>query len=494
MDARSKGPAQVQTIYVLAGPPGSGKSYFMRGTVISQPGLYLVAVPATELADEQCNDYARDAPSLWLRTVHHRDGRLGSVERKFEAALEEIAAKGVAHAVVFITQESLLTLDLSSLSNWHVLIDEVPRVVRSGTLSVPMSHSWLAQTYGLDPVGRGWSMVSPLTSTTRWHVRKRDSLYEKIAEFDQEARREHGALVNAETWEQVAGRGTLDWTSVWTPANLSHCASITIAGAGFYGSIAHRAVTWLHPDIKFEKQPIPARPRAVLPTLRLHYFVEAHRGSCTYWATREGRSVLAPIRQFLAQIGDLGFWSGNKVIEEQFDIVVKAQFVRPKAVVGSNELTEHTSCAFIYSAQMLPEDRPLLLFGVGKAEIEHSREFEDLYQFVMRGRLRDPSFGGIFDAYVYSRAQAEKIASRATEDGVATIEFVPHPEVGVMGVIRPTRRPEPSPEDKDAKRQARRDRDRLRKKEARASAARAAGRTGRPGRPAKTSHGNPNAG
>jgi len=460
----------------------------MRETAISQPGLYLVAVPSTELANEQRDDYAKSAPGLWLRLVHHKDGVLGSVERKFEQVLEEIAAGGVRHAVVFITHESLLTLDLSSLHGWHVLIDEVPHAVRSGMLTVPISHTWLEATYDLRPIGRGWSLVVPRTAAAPWHVTKGDDIFKKLSEFDQEARRAHGALVNAETWEQVAERGNLDWVSVWTPANLSHCASVTIAGAGFFGSLAHRVAEWLHPDMHFERQPTLARHRAVIPTLRLHYFVEAHRGSCTYWKTREGRAVLAPIRQFLGYLPDLGFWSGNGVVEEQFDSVLPGtSFFRPKAVIGSNGLKERTSCAFIYSAQAVPEDRPLHLFGIGKAEIEQSREFSDLYQFIMRGSLRVPEFGGTFDAYVYSRAQADEIARRATEDGIAEIEFVPHPEVGVMDVLRGEPKRLPTPEEREAKVQAKRARDAARQRNNRASKAKTDGRpVGRPGRPGKS--------
>lgn len=476
---------EVQIVKVLTGPPGSGKSHLMRETVLSQPGLYLVAVPSTELADELRDDYAKAAPSLWLRVVHYKDGAFGPVERKFAVAVEEITVARPNRAVIFITHESLLTLDLSNLTDWHLLIDEVPHVVRSGTLSVPISHDWLAATYGLRSIGRGWSVAVPRSMSAAWHVRKRDSLFGKIGEFDQEARRAHGVLVNTETWEQVAQRGNLDWISVWTPANL-HCASVTIAGAGFFGSLAYRAAAWLHPDMRFDKQSIPARHRAVMPTLRLHYFVEAHRGSCNYWKTREGRAVLAQIRQFLSKLPALGFWSGNVVVEEQFDSVLPSEsFVRPKTVIGSNALEKRTSCAFIYSAQAVPEDRPLMLFGLGKAEIEQSREFEDLYQFIMRGRLRDPNFGGIFDAYVYSRAQADEIARRVSDDGIANIEIVAHPEVGVMDVVRGKPKRPPTPEEVEGKKQKRRADDANRKRDDRQRKAALAGRSGKPGRPRK---------
>ncbi len=485
----------MQIVNVLVGPPGSGKSLLMRETAISQPGLYLVAVPTADLAREQGGDYVSGSSDLPVYEVHHKNGLEGTVERQFKDLLDKIDAQGISHAVVFITQESLLTLDLGRLTRWHIFIDEVPHVVRSGALTVPLSWDYLANLYDLVPLAGGWSVVKPRTSATSWRITKCDSIFGTLAEFDQEARRPHGLLINAETWEEVGQRGTLEWMSIWTPASLAHCASVSIAGAGFFRSLAYHAVARLCLAVQFERKPIPVHPRAAIPTLRLHYFVEAHRGSTTFWKTREGRQVLTPIRRFLSALPDLGYWSGNEVVKEQFDTALPiAAHVKPK-IAGSNKCRDRSSCALIYSAQWVPEDKPLTWFGLGKAEIEESREFEDLYQFVMRGRMRDPSFGGVFDAYVYSRAQAEKIASRAIEDGVATVEFVPHPEVGVMDVIRPTRRPEPSPEDKDAKREARRERDRLRKKEARANAARAAGRTGQPGRPPKPSmSGHPNAG
>lgn len=476
----------VQIVNVLVGPPGSGKSFLMRETVISRPGRYLVAVPTIDLANEQSGVYSREAPSLPLHLVHSQNGMRGTVERQFEEAVEHVVAEGRPHAVVFITHEALLSLDLRALTDWHVFIDEVPHAIRCGTLKVPLSHRWLAEAYDLDPAGSGWSVVKPRVSAAPWHTTLSDSLFGKSAEFDQEARRPHGVLLNAETWEQVEERRCFEWVSAWTPAALSHCASVTIGGAGFFRSLAYRVSALRHPRIQFMPQQVSVRARSAVPTLRLHYFVEAHRGSCAFWQSRGGRAVLAPIRQFLAGLPDLGFWSGNDVVEQQFDSVLSsASFVRPKAVIGSNELEERMSCAFIYSAQAVPQDRPLQLFGLGKAEIEQSREFEDLYQFIMRGSLRVPEFGGTFDAYLYSRAQADEVARRATEDGIANIEFVPHPEVGVMDVVRSKPKPVATPEEKEAKRQKKRADDAKRKRDDRQRKAALAGRSGKPGRPRK---------
>ena len=63
-------------VEVLTGPQGGGKSQTMRDETIANKGLYLFALPTTELIDEQSADFFKAAPWLTNREsllqVQHR--------------------------------------------------------------------------------------------------------------------------------------------------------------------------------------------------------------------------------------------------------------------------------------------------------------------------------------------------------------------------------------------------------------------------------------
>jgi hypothetical protein len=80
--------------------------------------------------------------------------------------------------------------------------------------------------------------------------------------------------------------------------------------------------------------------------------------------------------------------------------------VLPK-LAGTNTLIDQTSCALVYSNKAQDADAAILdVFDLTRAEIEQARELEDLFQFVMRGAIRRPDFGGEYNVYLYDRTQA----------------------------------------------------------------------------------------
>ena len=110
-------------------------------------------------------------------------------------------------------------------------------------------------------------------------------------------------------------------------------------------------------------------------------------------------------------------------------------------LAGTNELIHHTSCLYIYSNKAQDSDAAILdLLGIDRDAIRHTREFEDMRQFVMRGIIRRPEYDGDYDVYVYDLAQAEDLKRYLSESGITNqVELVPVHEAGIMDVVRPER-------------------------------------------------------
>jgi hypothetical protein len=97
-------------------------------------------------------------------------------------------------------------------------------------------------------------------------------------------------------------------------------------------------------------------------------------------------------------------------------------------------LIHHTSCLFIYSNKAQEADTAILdLLGLDRGAIRQTREYEDLWQFVMRGIVRRPDYGGDYDVYVYDLAQAESLKGYLVATGITdSVELVPVHEAGIM--------------------------------------------------------------
>jgi hypothetical protein len=77
------------------------------------------------------------------------------------------------------------------------------------------------------------------------------------------------------------------------------------------------------------------------------------------------------------------------------------------------------------------------LFGTSGEQIKRARETEDMIQFVMRGAIRRPDFGGRYDVYLYDLQQAEALRSYLEETGVTGhVELIPEIDAGIMDVQR----------------------------------------------------------
>lgn len=433
-------------VTIYSGIPGSGKSRTLLNTIATQPCRVLWAAARTQLIDEQatdCRAYATAQGSHPVIEVIHsmQPGQKGRVGRRLETTLQTHQAS--EHVVVMITHETLFGLDPKLLSGWHVVVDEVPDAcVASGSFTARASWSMLEHHYKLAPVGDGkW-----------WHVVRREDVEAlKRGEITMDAAKDiapfHQCVltpgrtdfVDLGDWQDARHlRRKVRWWSVWTPMSLADAASVTIAGAGFFHSLAYHAARMFEADaITFEKAGPLAGVVRGQQNFRIHYYTE-HPGSTEWWKTEEGSRCLVQISRHLERIGFAGYWSCNTDIRAYFRHRFGGVMCDPKQA-GTNGLRHYTACAFFYSNKAQEADSAILeVLGLDREAVLQVREYEDIRQFVMRGAPRNPGFCGTYDVYLYSHDQAEMLQRYLVENGIAVeVVLVPVDEAGVMDVVRP---------------------------------------------------------
>lgn len=406
-------------IEILYGAPGAGKSIALRDEALGTPRLYLFCLPTIPLIQEQAEAFRKLRPGPHVEIIEARSGEGGGrsrVQRQLDDARAKIAVDGTAHAIVFMTHESMMACDLSGFVDWHVRIDEVPNAVQTGkvTVGIAESRSFFRSSFTLDPVGDGWAHAKLNHVQANWKNRAGDALLNRLGDFFKLAARPQGAYVNVQSWKDVT---EFQWVSLWSPTLLEHAASLKIAAAAYLDSLGYKAAKeWWGDEIEEKKTEIPIdkKPRSGWPTIRIHYFTEGHEGTSKFWGESEGRRMIKAVCDYLVEHApDIGFWSGNEDVRDLMEWRVGGVMTKPK-VAGSNEYRELQSCAFIYSSKRLPGDAALSgpLFKMSEADILAAREDEDIHQFVMRGVIRNESYGEGYDCYVYSKRQAEALATK----------------------------------------------------------------------------------
>ena len=426
-------PVLPMVVEVLSGPPGCGKSETMLVDAANRPGHYLFAFLTTELADEQAQRFSLLAPKATLSVIHSKRGR-GAVGGRLTQARAESGNQH--HAVVFVTHEALVTHDLSHFQGWHLRIDECPNVTASGHLRLAHSAAHYQSAFKLEPVEAGWSLVKPAGPRASWKEIADDTMGKTIKDFHAWADRPADLLLNLDSFTGADIKKQVQWVAIWQLGQLEAFSSVTIAASTFIGSIAHRVWANLHQtSVEFRENRLGVT-RAAQPQINLSYFTEGHEGSTVYWEG-DGHACIVAVEEWLKHNRpDLGFWSSNGSIKNDFLDRIKGKAEQPK-LAGLNRLRNKTSCAMIYSSKSVPGDAPIIdMFDVRKEEIQASREDEDIFQFVCRGAIRDPNYGGQYDAYLYSRSQAERLATKLIAAGYHDVTCTGIASAGIMSVQR----------------------------------------------------------
>jgi hypothetical protein len=474
--------------------PGSGKTTKIIDGMAIRRGRYIFATSRIDLINERMDDLQRQAATAGtkptIRAIHRKaDNRLPVlVEIEDAASLHQHEE----HVIVFITHEGMMGANLDGFAGWHIYIDENPAAVASDAFTVPATATYLEAAYDLVPLdGTKWSRLVLKSDAPNPAAIINDEFLKGLATFDKRARSSQGVYVDTDNWSKVKGsvRPLKSW-SAWTPDELAAFESVTIAGAGYFHSIGYKATqAWFPDKVCFEAEEVIAPERAC-PRVLIHYFTQ-HRGSTTFWKGK-GLPCLLRVIDHLKQVPNLGYCATNTDIRPYFvGARLSGEMVSPRQE-GTNALMHHTSCALIYSSKAVPADGPSLeVFGLTKQDVERAREIEDIIQFVLRGALRRPDFDGEYKVYLYDLHQAEALAAYLEQEGIASVEFVPVEEAGIMDVERekPGRKRVELDESSKAERdQRRRDADRTRKARDRAAEneeKRRAGTLRPPGRPAK---------
>lgn len=406
-------------VTVLTGPPGMGKSHHMRGEIISEPGLSVLALPTIVLLREQEKKLREAAPELPIFTAHSSRDSRAQVQLQVNGHLQTISKNQTEHAVLLVTHDFLVSGDLAGLAGWRFYVDEPPAAVRAGRLSISKSslRLWRAE-FNLQSVEHWGRLERADGSALKLGVERGDTMLKDLAELRRAANGRNLVLISTNNWVV----GEQHWMTMWTPLDLPSPARVTMAGAGYLRSLGAKVAQKLHGDLLEIEERLIERPRSGHPQVTIRYFVDWECSS-PHWETWDGLADLRAVADHIrTTFPNLGYWSGNDVGKLVMSHRISPEKPWPARLAGLDGMMDFTACAYIYSSKAAAHLMPLLdLLGLSKEDVRISAEDEDIFQFVFRGAIRKPDYAGDYDIYLFSRQQAERLHSLLDGAGLTNV-------------------------------------------------------------------------
>lgn len=428
------------TFSIYTGPPGCGKSTRRNQEMVAIPAPYILATPRINLAEEHAARLRELATAhgaeLAIQIIHSdQPGNGPGVDRRLQDALKGPESP---HTIIITTHAGLMGLEPNDFKGWHVCIDELPDAVVSDKVGLGTSWPALAALYDLVPGSEvGWFRLVPRKDVGRVGLRQvLGDVSKKLVEMHRLAA-SRGRIVEVDiaTWADAGiSKCRVRWRSMWPLTTLRCARTVTIAAAGYAGSLLDHATRRLG-DVQVKTVQVGSS-RTGQPRIEIRYYT-CHPASTKWWETQEGSACVAKIGRHLRKTEFSGYWTANKDVGPYLRHQIGGVEVSPRSA-GTNNLREFRECAVIYSCKATPADSAVIeALGIDRSVVQSAREDEDIYQTVTRGAIRNADFDENFVVHVYDKGQAERLEARLLAGGYTVVVVVPVPEVGIMNVERP---------------------------------------------------------
>lgn len=408
-------------VEALQGECGEGKTRHMLKHMATERGRYVYVVDKIENIEKRRQEFyalagKNIAPRFFVREAHSKNDNSLRVPRQLQKIREELnQLPAGAAAIVFVTQQGAIQMDWSRWTDFEMVIDEVPEVFATFKLKAREHADVLRQyvraagkdgnCYGLELTDRGWE-VARTTDVDDYNA-VHHGLLVMISKPNT------GVWVKASGWDSMTDDGNLEFFAVTSPLNLRPFRKVWMLGDELTKSSTARLwqAKW---DVAFQPVAFDRRKRAVPTATRtsIRYFSDHRDSSLTRFA--EGDMPLTAITDYIARdaAGTPVLWTANERHKGKSTLSAE-DYISPKSH-GRNDLTRYTYVAWLCAMKPSKFEIGALkqVCGMTAQELIDWREFNTLYQFVMRGILRD--FDSALPAviYVFSRRQAEYLQRR----------------------------------------------------------------------------------
>ncbi len=308
--------------------------------------------------------------------------------------------------IVFATHQVLPFIRFwANRSHWHVLIDEVPQIVKSGCFRIPYTHSLITDHLGLQLHDSIYSRltVSDMAAMTNIAQNKgQDEILENFRETGQLLTNEHWkSFVDTEKYEKLKSGAvqTLSVHSILSPNVLRGFASVMIVGADVEDTLLYSI--WQNSGVEFKKDDdfansLRFRHHHNGHLITIKYLTDGHwskyRQNETHVSKGHGTTLLNMMIDCVRhEFGDRPFlYQANKSLASKPFGDTATQL--PNLPFGLNDYSHFNNIAFLSALNPRSDHyRFLAGRGVDDHSVRRAVYCSTVYQAVMRTSIRDPN-------------------------------------------------------------------------------------------------------
>tara|TARA_R110002051_G_scaffold10825_1_gene40339 strand:+ start:3805 stop:5274 length:1470 start_codon:yes stop_codon:yes gene_type:complete len=398
------------TIYLYAGPCGSGKSYFLRKFILEQGGKHLIAVPTGKLMDDFVASFHKQADQgnhylpLILQFHSDRTGEHQTVSQAIAAAWARHSDE--ADLVIMVTHEAFRSsVHHKAFKRCSLWIDEVPSVRSHQTRHTPALAAHLEAHYALKVV-KGLSGVKQIVSKTDLSMEavRADDVLAGLGDLhDRVTGGKEKVFTTLKRWTDLNNNG--DWVtfSRFDVSKLDHFAKVTILANDIKNTVTYRLLQ--EDGVNLIDQPFPSREwqhRKVV----INYFAKAHvfsASALSQFAKPNLKLIEAWVHQqpWATEAGH--YWMANKDV---VDVSLPGHRASPVSH-GLNHLDDRDACTILFRAKPSNIEKAMnRLSGITEEMVIAEREHEVVAQTAFRGSIRCPAKSDDFTITVYDWEQA----------------------------------------------------------------------------------------
>lgn len=408
------------TIHVKEGECGEGKTHDELQRMARAKGRYVYVVDKIETIEKRRQEFFEAAGS-W-NAVRFRIFEAHSQRQDLRVALQLFGIRSDLNkepagrpAIVFVTQAGAAVMDWSQWGDCEIIFDEVPDCFQVFKIDAK-NHAEEFRRYVRVEGEDGECYSLGLTSAGRELARTTD-----VDDYDKVhhglcvlmAKQNTYVWVKRKAWDDPSEGGRLEFFAITSPLNLSPFTCVRLLGDEAMKSVTVKAWSekW---GVTFEPISFERRER-IIPTserVTIRYFSDNRDSSLTRF--REGDLPLEAITDWIkADAGQVPvLWTMNERLRAKAKLDQR-DFISPKAH-GRNDLQHYKRVAWLAAMKASKFEIGTLheVCGMSAADLTEWREFNAMYQFVMRCVLRDFSSAEPVVIYVFSRKQAEYLKGR----------------------------------------------------------------------------------
>lgn len=399
---------------------GEGKTHDELVRIAREKGRYVYAVPKIADIQNRRDEFCKiagpiGAHAFTIKEAHSHSGelRVPLQLQKIRAELDRLPAG--KPMIVFVAQQGAMQMDWSKWGDFEIILDEVPEVFSTFQIKAK-THAALLRQYVHVETDDGDCCRLGLTSKGRELAASTD-----IDDYDSVhygltlmmAKDNAFVWVKRDGWENPQETGRMEFFAITSPLNLTAFKSVRVLGDELRKSVTAKiwAEKW---KVGFNDLDFKRRERRVPTAKRVSilYFAEHRDSSITRF--KEGDVPLAAISEFIGRdaAGEPVLWTANDRLKGSC-VLPEDDFASPKSH-GRNDLQHYQRVAWLAAMKASKFEIGSLksVCGMSSQALTDWREYNALYQFVMRSILRDFDSAAPVTIYVFSRKQADYLQRR----------------------------------------------------------------------------------